>query len=196
MQPVAPPEPSSLRLVATLGVAGLLAGVAIVGIYETTRDTIAANKAQELRAAVVKVVPGTATMKEVVLDAETTVYAGYSSDGRFAGWAVPAEGAGFQDTIRLLYGYDPRQKRIVGMWILESRETPGLGDKIFKDPVFVGAFTDLAVEPQVVLTKGGASANNEVDAITGATISSRAVVRIINETHDQWRPQLAAAPEE
>ena len=41
--------PSSLRLVMTLAIAGLLSGIAIIGIYETTLPTITANKAQELR---------------------------------------------------------------------------------------------------------------------------------------------------
>ena len=45
---------------------------------------------------------------------------------------------GYQDVIRiLLYGYSPEHQAIVGMRVLESRETPGLGDKIEKDPAFL-----------------------------------------------------------
>jgi Na+-translocating ferredoxin:NAD+ oxidoreductase RnfG subunit len=62
-----------------------------------------------------------------------------------------------------------------------SRETPGLGDKIYKDPKFVAEFHGLAVEPAIKLIKGHGEAANEVDAITGATISSKAVVRIVNQ---------------
>jgi electron transport complex protein RnfG len=106
---------------------------------------------------------------------------------------MPAAGPGFQDTIGLLYGYRPGEKIVVGMEILESRETPGLGDKIYKDAVFVGGFSALSVEPQIVAVKKGTkSLPNEIDAITGATISSKAVVRIINETHAEWLGQLPA----
>ena len=82
-------------------------------------------------------------------------------------------------------------RRIIGMEVLESRETPGLGDKIYKDADFVSDFTDLAIDPAIVCVKAGEkSAAHEVDAITGATISSKAVVRIINETHARWLEQL------
>jgi electron transport complex protein RnfG len=104
---------------------------------------------------------------------------------------MPGAGPGFQDTIALLYGYRPGEKIVVGMEILESRETPGLGDKIYKDKEFVAEFSALSVEPEIVsVKKGTGSQPNEVDSITGATISSKAVVRIINETHTAWAEQL------
>ena len=82
-------------------------------------------------------------------------------------------------------------KKVVGMEILESRETPGLGDKIYKDADFVGEFSDLSIEPEIVaVKKGTGTQDNHVDAITGATISAKAVVRIINETHVAWAEQL------
>ena len=106
---------------------------------------------------------------------------------------MPAAGPGFQDTIALLYGYRPGEKIVVGMEVLESRETPGLGDKIYKDAAFVGAFSALSVEPEIVAVKKGTKSQpNEIDAITGATISSKAVVRIINETQAKWSGQLPA----
>jgi hypothetical protein len=58
--------PSSLRLVLTLAIAGLVSGVAIIGIYETTLPTITANKARELREAVFKVLPGVTRMQALV----------------------------------------------------------------------------------------------------------------------------------
>ncbi|MCP4301969.1 MAG: FMN-binding protein, partial [Gammaproteobacteria bacterium] len=91
----------------------------------------------------------------------------------------------------LLYGYTPEQKRVLGMEVLESRETPGLGDKIYKDADFVGSFSALSTEPEIVAVKKGTKSQpNEIDAITGATISSKAVVRIINETHSEWSERL------
>ncbi|MDJ0748999.1 MAG: FMN-binding protein [Woeseiaceae bacterium] len=202
--------PSSLRLVLTLAVAGLISGVAIIGIYEATLPTITTNKARELQAAVLKVLPGVTRMQALVyrdgdllVDAEPAkdepvVYGGYDDGGAFIGYAIPGAGPGFQDTIGLLYGYAPERKLVVGMEILESRETPGLGDKIYKDAEWVAGFEALAIEPEIVaVKKGSKTAGNEIDAITGATISSKAVVRIINETHVAWQdrlPQPGAEP--
>ncbi len=198
-----PAAPSSLRLVMTLAIAGLVSGIAIIGIYESTLPTITANKARELREAVFKVLPGVSRMQALVYrdgrimvvpapeKDEPVVYGGYDEQGDFVGYAMPGAGPGFQDTIALLYGYLPSRKQVVGMEILESRETPGLGDKIYKDAEFVAEFGALSVEPEIVTVKKGTSTqDNHVDAITGATISSKAVVRIINETHVAWAEQL------
>ena len=191
-------SPSSLRLVLTLAIAGLVSGVAIIGIYESTLPTITANKARELREAVFKVLPGVSQMQALVYrdgelvvvekpeKDEPVVYGGYDEQSAFVGYAMPGAGPGFQDTIGLLYGYRPDEKIVVGMEILESRETPGLGDKIYKDDDFVGNFAQLAVDPGIVLVKAGRAADHEVDAITGATISSRAVVRIIDGALEDW----------
>ena len=195
--------PSSLRLVLTLSIAGLVSGIAIIGIYESTLPTITANKARELREAVFKVLPGVSQMQalvsrdgELVVVAapdkdEPVIYGGYDEAQAFVGYAIPAAGPGFQDTIAILYGYIPGKKQVVGMEVLESRETPGLGDKIYKDAVWVAGFSALSVEPEIIAVKKGTkSGPNEIDAITGATISSKAVVRIINEAHTAWTGKL------
>jgi electron transport complex protein RnfG len=201
--------PSSLRLVLTLAIAGLISGIAIIGIYESTLPTITANKARELREAVFKVLPGVSQMQQLVYrdgelvvteerqKDEEAVYGGYDEQGDFVGYAIPAAGPGFQDTIGVLYGYKPESTLVVGMEVLESRETPGLGDKIYKDAVFVGGFSALSIDPEIVAVKKGAKRQpNEIDAITGATISSKAVVRIINEAHVQWSERLPQAGSE
>ena len=122
-------------------------------------------------------------------------FAGYDEAGALLGFAIPAEGAGFQDTIKLIYGYDVGARRVVGMEVLESRETPGLGDKILKDRSFLENFRNLSVEPEVVVVKTGRTRDNEVDSISGATISSRAVVRIINAANERWIDPVAALAE-
>ena len=195
--------PSSLRLILTLAIAGLISGIAIIGIYESTLPTITANKARELREAVFKVLPGVSQMQQFVWRGdqliaaedlqkdEEAVYGGYDENGEFVGYAIPGAGPGFQDTIGLLFGFTPEQQLVLGMEVLESRETPGLGDKIYKDADFVGSFNKLSIDPEIVAVKKGTTSQpNEIDAITGATISSKAVVRIINETHSDWIRRL------
>lgn len=207
--------PETPRLILTLAIAGLLSGLIIVGVYRATLPVIRANDARFLRQAVFEVVPGAQKMQRLVWDEdhlvpaagvlgeEPSVYGAYDADDRFVGFAIPAEGPGFQDTIRLIYGFDPERERIVGMSILESRETPGLGDLIYKDLEFVRQFRDLAVAPRVELVKEAPTAPHQVDAITGATISSAAVVTIIGKGNDRWlerlpeeAPPLSEAPAE
>ena len=197
------PEPGSARLVATLSFAGLLSGLIIVSVFEATLPTITAYKAKVLKEAVFKVLPGTAGMqrmayrdgKLVAVDKvekdEASIFAGYDAEGALVGYAIPGAGPGFQDIIKLLYGYLPDQRKVVGMEILESRETPGLGDKIYKDAAFVANFDQLSIDPEIVTVKKGTkAAPNEVDAITGATISAKAVVRIINQANALWVPRV------
>jgi len=202
--------PETPRLILTLGIAGLLSGLIIVSSYRVTLPIIHANDARFLREAVFEVVPGSETMQRLVwqgdhlepaagvLGTEPSVYGAYTADGQFVGYAIPAEGPGFQDTIRLIYGFDPETERIVGMSVLESRETPGLGDRIYKDQAFVDQFRDLAVAPRIELVKEAPTSPNQVDAITGATISSTAVVAIIQRSDETWLerlPEPGAAPE-
>ncbi len=198
-----PERGGSGRLVATLALAGLLSGLAIVSAYRLTLPRIRANQAAALERAVFEVLPGATRMGRWVWRGaglepaggpggalDESLFAGFTDGGQLLGWAVPAAGAGFQDTIKLIYGLEPDGARIVGMAVLESRETPGLGDRIYKDPKFVAEFLDLATLPEIALVQGHGVAPNEVDAITGATISSRAVVRILNASNARWRERL------
>ncbi|MBL1216813.1 MAG: FMN-binding protein [Planctomycetes bacterium] len=216
---------SSVRLVATLAIAAMLSGLLLAAAYEITLPIIEANNAEALQAAVFKVVPDSTQLQPLVWDedkeelvawspkksadgageessaseeppAGLVIYGAYDENRQFIGYAIEAAGAGFQDTIRLLYGFNPRAvlpdepRHITGMEILESRETPGLGDKIYKDPKFAENFLFLTVDPSIELVKDNPTAKNQVDAITGATISSKAVVKILQKSTADWLPRL------
>ncbi|MGM0578918.1 MAG: FMN-binding protein [Myxococcota bacterium] len=200
-------DSSPVRTITTLGIAGLLSGIILVSIFLVTKPVIAANRAEALKEAIYKVLPGAEAFTPYVMEGdslaphegddlpeEEAVYLGRDGEGGVIGWAIVAEGSGFQDVIKLIYGYDPDAEQVVGMEVLESRETPGLGDKIFKDQDFVDEFKGLAVEPEIVAVKDESDAPNEVDAITGATISSDAVVDIINKGNERWLDKLPEAP--
>jgi len=197
----APAPASALRMIVGLGVAGAVAGLLIVGVFEATFETIAAHKAEVLRRAVAEVLQGPARYEtHYVVDGRVVderpaggseedalpIHVGFDADGRVTGVAVAAAGAGFQDVITLLYGFDPTTARLLGMKVLESRETPGLGDRIEKDPAFVAQFA--GARPPLVVVKRPTGADGEIDAISGATISSRAVVRMIDRSLDRVRP--------
>jgi len=203
-------EPSSFRLILSLGVAGFLSGILLVGSYLYTLPIIEANKAEALQKAIFKVLPACDSYQTLILidsgltkesedtdqkkvkeDEPQKIYAGFNKSGEFIGFAIPGSEPGFQDVIGAIFGYDGASRTVIGFEVLESKETPGLGDKIFKDMEFRANFTSLETVPEIIAVKKGHKKNpNEVEAITGATISSKAVVRLLNKTLQQWQEPI------
>jgi electron transport complex protein RnfG len=131
---------------------------------------------------------------EISLDkgkaAKVEVKKGISADGKCVGWAFVCEGAGFADKIRLVLAVDGSFEKVAGFGVLASNETPGFGDKIKGDyyrAQFKGApVTDLT------LSKAGddKKIDSEIVAISGATVSSEAVIKILNTYLEQVRVKL------
>jgi electron transport complex protein RnfG len=205
-------RPGPARLILTLGGAGFLSGLLLVTVYLATKPIIERNQAEALEAAIYRVVPGSTTRKAFelkdgklvavessgnALPSGEVIYGAYNDQDQLVGYAIPTEGSGFQDTIKLIYGFDPHTQKIVGMEVLDSRETPGLGDKIIKDQNFLDNFKSLSVEPEVVAVKHGEKTkDNEIDSISGATISSKAVAKIIQQADLRYLPAINAATQE
>lgn len=110
--------------------------------------------------------------------------------GKTIGWAFTCKGPGFADTIKLVVAVDADFEKIKGFGVLSSNETVGFGDKI-KDPYYNDQFINA---PAVTLTlaKSGhpETIDNEIIAITGATVSSEAVVKIFNNYITQIKTTL------
>ena len=197
---------STLRLVATLAVAGALAGLLIVLVNLHTKPIIDKYRAEQLRLAVYEVLPGVTNYRtlyrvddtlaaEVPAGAKATdfrqAYIGYDENGDMVGVAVSRGESGFADVVLVIFGFEPDTGILLGKKVLESKETPGLGDKIFKDLEFVQQFFDRPQTPLTAVKAGtGKGLPGEIDAITGATISSKVVVSIINNGVADWRPLL------
>jgi len=184
---------SSTRLIVALGAAGLLAGLALVGVYALTLPTIQAEQARALQEAIFQVLKGAEAIEAIEVEDETlpeddrVAYAGRGTDGQLIGYAIPAQGSGFMDTIKVLYGYDPETRTIIGFEVLDSRETPGLGDRIKFDPVFLSNFEALEVEAGIATAKPGEkNAGNQIETISGATISSKAVATMLDVSTQRW----------
>ena len=196
---------SPWRLIATLGGAGALAGALIVVAYLLTLPAIEAHRTQVLNAAITEVLRGPARYDTLYVvggairrdpppgaDPKTLekVYLGHAADGKPVGYAVVAQEPGFADVVRVIFGYDPATKKLLGMKVIESKETPGLGDGIEKNKKYVSQFAGRATPLKGVKVGAGKGDPSEVDFITGATISSRTVVRIINNALARLGPAL------
>jgi electron transport complex protein RnfG len=171
----------------------LLLGVVYAGLLATAESTlgpkIAQNKRDELEAAVYAVVPEVASSESKRIGGRE-VFKCLNSDGELSGWALQAEGFGFQDKIKLVVGLSPDGSKITGLKVVENTETPGLGNKI-EDEEWTGQYKALDALREVVVVKSQRKVeNNEIQAITGATISSEAVTKIANKIIFEMQPKL------
>ena len=104
------------------------------------------------------------------------------ANGNPVGWAFVVEGAGFADNIRLVVGVDAAFEKLAGFGVLSSNETPGFGDKItIKDGFYQRQYKGAPVA-ELTLSKTGdpEKIDSEIIAISGATVTSEAVVKIFN----------------
>jgi electron transport complex protein RnfG len=113
--------------------------------------------------------------------------------GDLKGWVVKTRGQGYADTIELLLGLSPDLRSITGLFVLDQKETPGLGNKIITD-AWRSQFVDAPADRHLVVIKTGASRPGEIDAVTGATISSKSVAAMVNTAIGDLRNPLTTAP--
>ncbi len=102
-----------------------------------------------------------------------------SQDGSIA---FRVSGRGFVDRISLIVALEPDLETLRGLAVLEQRETPGLGSRIVEKD-FLERFRGTSIKPALVILRTGetATADHEVDGISGATFTVKALEREINE---------------
>jgi len=206
-----PPLPSSFSLIYTLGVVAMLSGFLVVLIYEYTKPIIAENQRIATERAIFKVLPKASSRLTFVIDKEEIkpaddntigelIYAGYDAKDQLVGIALNAADQGYQDIIKLLYGYIPETGCIIGFDVLKSTETPGFGTKITTDADFLANFNCLSAKVNkeqmgllhVIKTMRHGTKQNpwEIDAISGSTITSNAIGRMLNQSGQKLHPLI------
>jgi electron transport complex protein RnfG len=192
---------------------GLACAVLIVTVYEATKPIIRANRIEARQQAIFDVLEGaTESLTFRLADdgsfvaagpedaAGELAFAGFDASGALVGVAVEAAGMGYQDVVRVLYGVSLEREAVIGVRVLESRETPGLGDRVETDERWLANFVALDAS----VTEGGDALRNaiefvkegekdaawQIEGITGATITSRAIARMVGESAGQWVPRL------
>ena len=121
---------------------------------------------------------------------KTDIYKALGSDDKTLGFAFVASGAGFADKIKLVVAVNQNFENFFGFKVLASNETPGFGSKI-KEEFFSNQFKN-APAKKLILTKIGneEQIDDQIVAISGATVSSEAVVRIINNFITQIKDKM------
>jgi Na+-translocating ferredoxin:NAD+ oxidoreductase subunit G len=204
----------TLAMIRTLGLVSTVCGLIIVGSYQATLGPASANRRLAVERAVFKVIPAAKSIQEFHVINGTEIrrgegdpppgalkfFAAYDAEGVLNGVAAEAAAKGYADTVRVMFGYSPSCQCVVGIGVVSMRETPGIGDRILTDVDFLANFKELdvklnkdlsALANDVKVVKHGTKTQPwQIDAIAGATITSRAVGKGINDAAQLLLPKL------
>ncbi len=181
-------------------------------IYEVNRERIAVNEGIKLQRVVLEVLgmkpePGTPDKRvREIFESRVKVeekegrilYRGFAEDGKtLVGYAFPLYGPGFWGPLHGMVGVDPQLERVIGVSFYRHSETPGLGGRI-TEAWFRDQFAGKRLLPRgkegkyfSFVPPGTARAQGDLDAITGATGTSRAVDRLLDENLKGYLPWIA-----
>ena len=179
---------NSFKMILVLTLIATVSGGVLSSWDGITAPKIEVHRLRELKMAIADVLPPHDFYEEQKAG-EYTLYIGKNKDSdKPVGIAFRAIGSGFQGKIAIMTGLQPDFKKLTGIKVLEQIETPGLGTKIVVDPSnkadpywFPKQFVNVETEPEIEVVKNRKpSKGTEIQAITGATISSIAIARILN----------------
>ena len=180
-----------IRPAAVLLIICTVIGGALAATYSATKDIIAegqAGKADDAKAEVLGLADSFVAVDEDEVAAlvnagsypmVTEVYEGLSEDGSSVGYVATAVTKGYGGDILVLVGVGADMV-ISGVRIISHTETAGLGGNATK-PAFYTQYDNKSAETTLRAVKGETSKANEISAISGATITSRAVTEAVNE---------------
>ncbi len=168
-----------LKMILILTLFACISGGVLSLVYLFSAPLIELNMLEEQRRSIFKVVPGIERYEENEKSG-IQFFECLDSSGTVVAYALPAQGNGYQGVIKLMVGLTPDLLEITGISVLEQVETPGLGGRISEDS-FQEQFRGIETKPAIGYVKNKAPEKpTDIQAITGATISSRSVVSIIN----------------
>jgi RnfABCDGE-type electron transport complex G subunit len=172
-------------MVIVLTSVGLVSGSFLATVGILTKERIALNRQREIEKAITEVIPGTLSSQKMYEEKDLTIYGGTDENNTLLGYAILSSGVGFQDKITFMLGTNSQLTRITSLTIIEQNETPGLGAKITNWEFFLKFWEDRNITGTLSLHKPAASSpdelrESEVNTITGATISSEAVLNTVN----------------
>ncbi|MFH1904120.1 MAG: RnfABCDGE type electron transport complex subunit G [bacterium] len=165
-----------LKLSASLLIIATISGTILGIIYTVTKEPIAKRvKLEEEKA--LKDIFSEATSFNLTTGKDNYAYYKVYTKNKLIGYAIDASGKGFGSTIKIKVGMN-LSKTIKSIRITSQNETPGLGTRI-KRKKFANQFMNKTLK-QVLLKKD--SSKGTIDALTGATISSRAVSEAVQKS--------------
>ncbi|MFA4973369.1 MAG: RnfABCDGE type electron transport complex subunit G [bacterium] len=200
------PEYIKFPLVLTL--VAVISAASLAGLYILTQPAKEAEAARGIESALKVVFPEASEfeVKEAKIDGRSFEYCVAKREGEEVGYVAVGSATGYSSVLRVMVGVD-KDFVIKGVEVLYQNETPGLGDKIVEikskktwRTVLAGESPDeSALRPWFQLGFDGKQTPVEVDkdggrieAITGATISSRAVCDAVNRAIGNLKKALSS----
>ncbi|MCH5197986.1 MAG: RnfABCDGE type electron transport complex subunit G [Oscillospiraceae bacterium] len=157
-------------------ICAVTAGI-VAGVNALTAPTIEKNEIASANAAKSAVLSDAVQFEDIVLSDGSTAYIGKSAGGETVGYVFRSASSGYGGKIEIMTGFNT-DGYITGVQILSIDETPGLGLNAKKDS-FLNRFKETNSFLSVV--KDSEAGENEILALTSATITSRAMVKAVNE---------------
>ena len=185
-----------IKMLIVLTILATLSGGLLAAIRDTTKDRIQNQVLEFVQGPAIRSILEGATNDPIkdrfqlkVDDVEHTFFVGVI-DGEPRVVTFETSGKGYGGDVGLMVGIDVPNNQIMGVGVTTHAETPGMGAKAKTDPSFVAQFSELPIEEPVNVTSDGGSIN----AISGATITSRAITSATNDAlkiYEKIKPQLA-----
>jgi electron transport complex protein RnfG len=201
-----------LPMIRTLGLVSLISGFAVTLAYQWTKPYVEENQRITTERAVHAVLPGAVTQRAFVLGkdgispaaadspADDVVYVGFDAAGKVVGIAARGASRGYADLVHIMFSYDPACECINALKVTKMNETPGLGDTVLKDPDFKRNFEALdarvnaegtALANRIVTVKHGTKREAwQIDAISGSTVTSKAIGRGLDQSAQRLVPRI------
>ncbi len=154
-----------------LTMATLLAGIIIAVVFYFTAPVAEMQRIKQKELSMKELVPDASSFVEIEGKKE---WFKAEKDGKVIAYLALREQKGFDGHIKMFVAATP-EKKVIGYKVLSHKETPGLGDQAFK-PKFAGQFPGKGVENMEVVK---IQEEGKILAITGATITSRAVTNAV-----------------
>ncbi len=201
-----------MAMIRALGLVSLICGFSVTLAYQWAKPYVEENQRLSTEQAVRMVLPAALTQRAFVLGPEgaraaapdsppeSTVYVGYDGAGKIVGIAARGAARGYADLVQLMYAYEPGCRCITAVKVVKMNETPGLGDKVTKDAAFLKNFEALDAQPNgegtglanpIVTVKHGTKRFPwQIDAISGSTVTSKAIGRGLDQSAQRLIPLI------
>ncbi|MGE4445184.1 MAG: RnfABCDGE type electron transport complex subunit G [Synergistaceae bacterium] len=179
-----------LKLSAVLFIITAVTGLILGGVYTMTLDPIRSAKEKEKMAAFAETLPEATDFEKMDHPQDHSIIKEVnkgSVNGETVGYNLTVTPKGYGGLIEMVVGIDDEGK-LIDIKILSHAETPGLGAKA-AEPAFSDQFEQKNVD-SLVITKNKPAAENEIQAISGATITSSAVADGVNTALEYWAKNL------
>ncbi len=179
----------NLKLGLILGIITAVAGMVLGFANNVTKDAIAANsKLNKDDLAFIMPLATSVEETDIALEGNVLEVLQAKNETEDVGYLFKVTSKGFHGAVDMMIGISMEGK-LTGLKIVSHSETPGLGAKIGEEK-FTSRFSNIPIKDGITIIKTSPTSEIEVEGVTGATISSKAVGSAVNEAINYFRVNI------